>query len=102
MGSIWKPFVLFLLVSLLIVVPSCLYSQDSSELTNQYNALVQKYNSLAQQNNDLKQQYNNLLVVIHGLGVGCGVVSAGIGIFIRDTGGDISMLKVRLHSGIVL
>lgn len=61
MYRIWKLFVLAWLVSLLIIVPSCSYSQDTGELTNQYNALVQKYNSLLQQNNELTQRYNNLV-----------------------------------------
>jgi len=61
MSNIWKIFILIFLLSLLIIVPSCSYSQDSSELTNQYNALVQKYNSLVQQNNALVQQNNDLL-----------------------------------------
>jgi len=61
MGRIWKYLVLVFLVSFMGIVPSCSYSQDSSELPNQYNALVQKYNALVQQNNDLTQQYNSLL-----------------------------------------
>jgi len=61
MRNMWKLFVLVFLISFLVIVSSCSYSQDNSELTNQYNALVQKYNSLVQQNNDLVQQYNSLL-----------------------------------------
>jgi len=43
------------------IISSCSYSQDNSQLTNQYNALVQEYNSLLKNHNDLTQQYNSLV-----------------------------------------
>ncbi len=61
MHKIWKLFVLVFFISLLIIAPSCSYSQDSSQLTNQYNDLVQKYNALLQKTNDLTQKYNDLV-----------------------------------------
>ncbi|MFC1983620.1 hypothetical protein ACFLVO_01205 [Chloroflexota bacterium] len=58
MSIIWKSLVLVLLVSFMGIIPSCSYSQDNGELTNQYNTLVQKHNDLIQEYNNLLEQNN--------------------------------------------
>jgi DNA-binding protein H-NS len=60
MGIMRRFFIPIFLLSLIIIVSSCSYSQDA-ELTNQYNDVVREYNSLLQKHNDLVQQYNSLL-----------------------------------------
>ncbi len=61
MGNTWKSLVFVFLVSFIGIVSSCSYSQDNSQLTNQYNALVQEYNSLLKKHDELTQQYNSLV-----------------------------------------
>lgn len=50
MRNIYKCLSLALLLLILVFASSCSFSQDNSQLTNQYNDLVNKYNALVQQN----------------------------------------------------
>ena len=59
MRNIRMFFVLIFFASLLTTLLSCSFSEDSSQLTAQYNDLASEYNILVLQNNDLIQKYNN-------------------------------------------